>query len=281
MPDGQGKTVLVTGASSGIGRATALYLAEKGYSVIGTSRSLERLAGLCQEASRKGLAVRAVELDINRDEAVAAVMPGLLEQVGAIDVLVNNAGYSLWGPVEGLSMEQLKAQFEANFFGAVRMIKAVLPGMLAQRGGTIINVSSVLGRLGTPFNGAYAASKFALEGLSESLRTELWPFGVRVVVLEPGLFRSDFQQNQVPGERARSSDLPYYPYIQRYDVRHARFHRRAGDPIHVAKAVHKIIRSRRPAFRYPVGMEARLGILGARVLPERLFQALLSRATLR
>ncbi len=281
MPDGQGKTVLITGASSGIGRATALYLAEKGYSVIGTSRSLERLAGLCQEASRKGLAVRAMELDINSDEAVAAVMPGLLEQVGAIDVLVNNAGYSLWGPVEGLSMEQLKAQFEANFFSAVRMIKAVLPGMLAQRGGTIINVSSVLGRLGTPFNGAYAASKFALEGLSESLRTELWPFGVRVVVLEPGLFRTEIQRNQVSGERARSSELPYYPYIQRYDARHARFHRRAGDPIHVAKAVHRIIRSRRPAFRYPVGIEARLGILGTRLLPERLFQALLSRATLR
>lgn len=281
MPDGKGRTVLVTGASSGIGRATALYLAEKGYSVIGTSRSLERLTGLCQEASRKGLAIRAVELDINSDAAVAAVMPGLLEQVGAVDVLVNNAGYSLWGPVQGLSLEQLKAQFEANFFGAVRMIKAVLPGMLAQRAGTIINVSSVLGRLGTPFNGAYAASKFALEGLSESLRTELWPFGVRVVVLEPGLFRSDFRQNQVPGERARSNDLPYYPYIQRYDARHARFHRRAGDPVHVAKAIHRIIRSRRPAFRYPVGMEARLGILGARLLPERLFQALLSRATLR
>ncbi len=281
MPASQGKTVLITGASSGIGKVTALYLAEKGYSVIGTSRSPERLADLQSEASVRGLSVTAVELDINSDEGVDSVLPALIEEHGIIDALVNNAGYGLWGPVESLSMDELKAQFETNVFATVRLIKAVLPGMLRQRKGTIINVGSVLGRLGTPFNGAYVASKFALEGMSESMRAELWPFGVRVSVLEPGLFNTDFLKNQAASEQSDSKDMVYYPYIEKYRERSARLHRNAADPIKVAKVIHKIVRSRRPAFRYPIGSEARLGILGARLLPERIFQYLLSKATMR
>ena len=272
-------TVLITGASSGIGLATALYLAEKSYSVIGTSRSAERLATLDEHAARKGLAVTGLELDINSDEAVDGAVPRLVDDHGAIDVLVNNAGYGLWGPVESVSMEELKAQFETNLFAAVRLIKAVLPGMVRQKRGTIVNVSSVAGRVATPFNGAYAASKFALEGLSEALRVELWPHGVRVAVVEPGIFRTDFMKNQVVAERADSEDLPYAPYMERYRRRHGTYEKLTADPVKVARAIHKIVRSRRPRFRYPVGPEARLGMLGARFLPERLFQALLSRAT--
>ena len=125
MPASRGKTVLITGASSGIGKVTALYLAEKGYSVIGTSRSSERLADLQSEASVRGLSVTAVELDINSDEGVDSVLPALIEEHGTIDALVNNAGYGLWGPVESLSMDELKAQFETNVFATVRLIKAV------------------------------------------------------------------------------------------------------------------------------------------------------------
>ncbi len=281
MPERRPQNVLITGASSGIGRVTALYLAEKGYSVIGTSRSLERLAGLQGEGLRKGLSISAIELDINSDEAVERAIPLLTGERGPIDALVNNAGYGLWGPVESLSPAELKAQFETNLFAAHRLIRAALPGMLGQRKGTIVNVSSVLGRLGTPFNGAYVSSKFALEGLSESLRTELWPFGVRVAVVEPGLFRSDFIKNQVSAEQADSEDAVYHPYVKRYRERSARMHSRAADPIKVARVIHKIVRSKRPAFRYPVSMEARLGSLGARLLPERIFQFLLSRATMR
>ena len=281
MPPDHGKTVLVTGASSGIGQATCLYLAEEGYDVLGTSRSLERLGDLESEASTKNLGVTTVELDINSDQGVRAVLPALIRSHGAIDALVNNAGYGLWGPLESLSIAELKAQFETNLFAAIRLIKAVLPEMTRQRHGTIINISSVLGRMGTPFNGAYVASKFALEGMSESLRTELWPFGVRIAVVEPGLIRTEFQKNQVIGQDALSSDLPYSPYVRRYNSRHDRFNRLATDPVKVARVIHKIVRSRRPAFRYPVGPEARLGMMGARFLPERVFQAMLSRATLR
>ncbi|MCI0438336.1 MAG: SDR family oxidoreductase [Chloroflexi bacterium] len=281
QPESAGETVLITGASSGIGKATALYLAGKGCRVVGTSRSMDRLKALQQEASHRGLPIVPLELDINSDEGVESVMPRLIEEMGPIDALVNNAGYSVWGPVESLSIAEIKALYETNFFAAIRMIKAALPGMEQKGRGTIINVSSVLGRLGTPFNGAYVSSKFALEGLSESLRTELWPLGVRVVVVEPGNFKTDFQRNMLRAERAEDRSLPYYPYIERYNARHDRYQAFAADPIKVAKVIYKIIRSRHPAFRYPVGPEARAGMLGARLLPERIFQTLLSRATLR
>ena len=282
MSTQQGQTVLITGASSGIGKATALYLAERGYDVIGTSRSMARLADLEAEASALGLSVSGVELDINSDDAATKVMAGIIDERGAIDVLVNNAGYGLWGPVERLSVEETKAQFETNFFAPLRLIKAVVPGMVKRGSGRIINMSSVEGRLATPFNGAYAASKFALEGMSEALRAELRPFGIFVSVVEPGLFRTEFQKNQVVGEGVDSAAdaSRYAPYIDAYRAKHGRYGWLVSDPIGVARVVHKIVRSRRPAFRYPVGIEARLGMLGARLIPERIFQALVSRATM-
>ena len=281
MPTTKSNTVLITGASSGIGRATALYLAERGFQVIGTSRSLERLTELQSEALSRDLPITAVEIDINNDEAVDSAVQRLLDEHGTIDVLVNNAGYGLWGPVESLTIDEVKSQFETNLFAAIRLIKPVLPGMVREGRGTVINISSIEGRLATPFNGAYAASKFALEGLSEALRIELWPLGVRVAVVEPGLFRTGFFENQVVGEYAESQELPYLPYIRKYRTKRARYDRLASDPIRVAKVIHKIVRSRRPAFRHPVGLEAKLGALGARLLPERIFQAMLSRATIR
>ena len=273
--------VLITGASSGIGRAAALYLAERGYRVVGTSRSMERLEGLLEEARRRHLPVSGAELDINSDSAVERVVPELASRYGGIGVLVNNAGYGLWGPIGSLSPRELAAQFETNVFAAHRLIRVALPDMLERRRGTIINISSVLGRLATPFNGGYAASKFALEGLSESLRTELWPFGVRVAVVEPGLFRTEFISNQVTAADAEDEGAVYYPYVCRYRSRSLAMHDRAADPVRVARVIHKIIRSRRPAFRYPVSVEAHLGGLAARLLPERLYLYLMGRFTMR
>jgi short-subunit dehydrogenase len=274
------ETVLVTGASSGIGRSTALYLAEKGYVVIGTSRSMARLAELQGEASRRGLTLTPVELDLNSDDQVERLVSGLLKQHGAIDALVNNAGYGLWGPLETLTMAEIKAQFDANFFACVRLIKAVIPGMVEQRRGTIINVSSILGRMGTPFNSAYSASKFALEGLSESLHVELRPLGIRVAVVEPGAIKTAFLENRVVPEGAGSQNLVYSAYMRKYEDRHDRYARLGHDPVKVAKVIHKIVRAGRPSFRYPVGIEARAGTLGARLLPERVFRAMLRRATI-
>ena len=279
MPDDP-KVVLITGASSGIGRASALYLAEKGYRVAATSRAMGRLDGLRREVERLGRNLHCVELDVDSDQSVAEAAESVIQAYGRIDVLVNNAGYGLWGPVQSLSLGELESQFDTNFFGAFRMIKAVLPSMAAGGGGTIVNVSSVEGRLVTPFSGGYAASKFALEGLSEAMRYELWPQGIRVAVVEPGLFATDFDSNQVEAADAESPALPYGPVIARYRERRGKYDRFAKDPIRVARVIHKIIRSRRPRFRYPVGAEATLGVRVANLLPERLYQALLGRATM-
>ena len=275
------KTVLITGASSGIGKATALYLAGKGYGVIGTSRSLGRLDSLLTEAELLAGTVEGIELDVDHDESIATALKPVIDSNKRIDVLVNNAAYGLWGPVQSLSIDELRAQFETNFLGSFRMMKALLPDMIERGYGKIINISSVEGRLVTPFNGGYAASKFALEGLSEAMRFELWPFGVKVVVVEPGLFKTNFKNNQVDAEEAGSLDSPYRQLLSQYRKKRRRYDILDKDPIVVAKVIHKIIKARRPRFRYRVGSEATLGILGSNLLPERMFQALMSRAILK
>ena len=281
MADERG-VVLITGASSGIGMATALYMAERGYRVVGTSREKARLAGLESEAGRRGLAVAGVELDINDEAGLPDALAAVVEQHGPIDVLVNNAGYGLFGPVQTLGADELRAQFETNVFAVVRLMRAVLPGMIERGGGTIVNVSSILGRIGAPFHGAYASSKFALEGLTESLRTEVWPLGVRVALVEPGLINTAFPENQLVAADMGSDDgAPYARYVQAYRNRARGAFERGRDPVLVARAIHGIVRARRPRFRYPVGIDSRFGSLAARVLPERVFLSVLGWATRR
>ena len=277
----EAQTVLITGASAGIGKITCLYLAEKGYNVIGTSRASSRLSDLYSEADQRGVTVHELELDINSDAEVQRVMPEVFNQFGEIHALVNNAGYGLWGPLEIVSIDEMKTLFETNVFAVLRMTQVVLPAMIERRAGKIVNISSVFGRLATPFNGAYASSKYALEGLSESMNHEVSPFGVHVALVEPGLFETEFQRNQIRAERADDPNLAYAPYVQRYNDRHQTFDKLASDPVKVAKVIHKIIRSRRPALRHPVGLESHAGIMGTRLLPGRLFQWMLGRATLK
>ena len=271
--------VLITGASSGIGMSTALYMAERGYQVVATSRVLERLSDLKAEAARRDLLVAGVELDINSEAGLSETLAAIAEEHGPIDVLVNNAGYGLFGPVQTLASDEMRAQFETNVFAAVRLVREVLPAMIRQGRGTIVNVSSILGRVGMPFHGAYASSKFALEGLSESLRTELWPLGIRVVLVEPGLFRTRFPENQAAASGIDSEDGdPYRRHIEQYNARRDGFFQGGRDPIRVARVIHRIVKSRRPRLRYQVGIESYLGVLAARLLPERVFLYLLGRA---
>lgn len=275
-----GRRALITGASSGIGKAAALYLAERGFSVFATSRSSARLHDVQRQAAERNLDIIPVELDINSDDAVSRAVPELIAQYGAVDALVNNAGYGLWGPVEALSVAELKAQFETNLFAAIRMTHAVLPAMIERRSGVIINISSVLGRMGTPFNGAYVSSKFALEGISESLKTELAPFGVHVALIEPGLFRTNFPANTVRASATDDDRSVYELYMARYRDSHDLFQRFGGDPQRVAKLIYKLSVSPAPPFRNPIGLDARAGTLGARLLPQAIYWRLLQRATL-
>ena len=240
--------VLVTGASSGIGAAIAARLAIDGHQVIGTSRKVSRTSG-------GGVAANGVEmmaLDVCSDESVRTCVNAVLQKAGRIDVLVNNAGYLLACAIEDATIDEAKAQFETNFFGIVRMVKAVLPGMRAQRNGLILNMSSLAGRVPAPFWGYYNASKFAVEGYTETLRAELKPLGVRVSMLEPGAIKTPFYA------AADGHPMPEYsPWRERAYATMKDFEKRAPGPEVVASTVSKIVTSSNPRLRYPLTMEGR------------------------
>ncbi len=284
MPAHSLRNVLITGASSGIGKVAALHLVGKGYTVIGTSRSIDRLAPVQSEAEAAPGRFVPLELDINLDGGrpgcVEEVLPGFVSDHGAIDVLVNNAGYALWGPLEGMTVEQMVDQFRTNVFAPFRLANLVIPAMRKSGAGRIINISSVAGWVVTPFNGAYASSKFALEAQTQALRMELWPFGIKVSLIEPGLFGTEFQNNTVDGERAESQELPYGPHIEAYRRKHGRLRLLTHDPIKIAKLIERIIVSPRPKLRYPVGLEAHVGVYAARLLPDRLLQGMVARTSM-
>ena len=250
------KTILITGASSGIGRAIAGHLALKGYRVFGTSRtpSAETLDGF-----------ELLPLDITDDASVQACVAAVLERAGQLDVLVNNAGVDLMGPIEETSMEDVKWIFETNFFGLVRMNKAVLPHMRARRSGQIIHISSALGRAAWPFEAFYCASKHALEGYTEALRYEMSIFNVKVSSVQPGFYQTDIIQRQ---RFAPASISDYDGTRERAIQLFHKWVKEAPPPLPVARAVQGIIESRSPRLRYAVGLEALLAPRLARILPE-------------
>jgi NADP-dependent 3-hydroxy acid dehydrogenase YdfG len=244
MQPSQRKVILVTGASSGIGQATAALLAQEGHTVFGTSR---------RPGANRLHSFDLIALDVTSDESVAACVQTVLERAGRIDVLVNNAGADLPGAVEEISIDDAKWLFDTNFFGVVRMVKAVLPIMRGQGGGQIITLTSALGRTGIPFETYYTATKHALEGFSESLRHEVMPFHIAVSLVEPGFFQSNIRASKRPVENA----LAIYE-AQRTRVIDAFDHSVAHgkDPAILARAIRRIIDSPRPAMRYTVGYEA-------------------------
>jgi NAD(P)-dependent dehydrogenase (short-subunit alcohol dehydrogenase family) len=259
------ETALITGCSSGIGRATAELFAEEGWTVYATSRDADDVADLdCETA----------ELDVTNAREVERVRDRITEERERIDCLVNNAGYAQYGPVEDVPTDRLHAQFDTNVYGPHRMVRAVLPAMREQEGGTIVNVSSVAGRVAAPGYGAYAGSKFALEAMSDALRAEVDGLGIDVVVVQPGPVATDFR------ERANDSldDTEYRPeYEWIYEFFEDRGTVEAESPFGVgpeavATAIHDAASVSDPDPRYPVGRGARV-MLAARFLPDRLRDA--------
>jgi NAD(P)-dependent dehydrogenase (short-subunit alcohol dehydrogenase family) len=200
-----------------------------------------------------------------------------LQKSGRIDVLVNNAGYGLRGAIEEVSLDEWKRQFETNFFGVIRVTQAVLPQMRAQRSGAIVNISSVLGRMAIPFSGPYTASKFALEGLTETLRYELAPWNIKVVLIEPGFIATNFQQNAQLAQAAQSQDSPYALFKQASGRRVQRNIYRAAPPERVAETIYRAIAHPTPKLRYAVGRDARLVLPLRRFLPEGFFERILKK----
>ena len=268
MSKNKSLSVLITGASGGIGKATGLYLARRGHRVVATGRSITRLGEIQEDAKAEGLPLTTFELDVNDPESVSSQAQLILEEMGPVDVLVNNAGYGLVGCLEELEVDEVKDLFETNVFAILRMTQAVLPHMRDRGSGTIINVGSVTGNIGTPLGGAYAASKSALKMLSAVQRLEVERFGVRVALIEPGLYRSNFHRDQVVGRRVGEEGSHYGNYTEGIYRGTRRFHLRAKDPAAVAKTVEKIMLARHPHARYQVGIEAWLGAIGPRLLPD-------------
>ncbi len=274
-------TVLITGGTDGLGRAIALLLAERGYRVFATGRSVERRAQLDAVARERNLPLMAVEMDVCDDASVARAVSQVRAQAGAIEVLVNNAGVGYFAVMEEIRMEDLRQQFETNFFGVVRVTQAVLPEMRELRRGRIINMSSAAGKVALPMFGAYSGSKFALEGMSDALRLELYPFGVDVVIIEPGYIRTGFQAVSVdlslpygaPG--CPSAYAALYESFRRTTTR-AR-NRSQYTPEDCARVVLRAVEDDPPRPRYTVTRTARLAGWAKRLLPDRVLDRSLQR----
>ncbi|WP_462264132.1 SDR family oxidoreductase [Mucilaginibacter sp.] len=260
------KVILVTGASSGIGLACANALQAAGHIVYGSARSLSRLTSV---------SFKPIELDVTDDASAKAAVAKITAAEGKLDVLVNNAGNGVAGPAYAMPVDDAKKQFEVNFFGVVRMCSTALPGMLKTNSGMIINISSLAGLFGLPYQSMYSASKYAVEGYSESLRMELRKTGIKVVVINPGDFKSDFSQNR----QKIDFNLPHPELKNAYDVAVNSMEKDesiAPSPDMLAKKLVSIVASRNPAHSYLVGL---LGQTIApklkRVLPGGLFEKLM------
>jgi len=259
---------VVTGSSSGIGFETSLVLAKNGFVTYATMRNLGKSNKIIELKQKKKLPLEVLKLDVTDDKSIKEAIENIAnEQQGTIDVLVNNAGYGLLGPLEELSIQEFKEQFEANVFGVIRVIQEILPIMRKQRHGTIVNISSVAGRIGFPLTSAYVSSKFALEGLSESIAYELEPFGINVILVEPGVIKTNFDSNLKIGKNVSTTTATTTtsdrnsPYADITEKRIAAFKPRfenASPPIEVAKVILNVITSKnvQPGSRYLVGNDA-------------------------
>jgi NAD(P)-dependent dehydrogenase (short-subunit alcohol dehydrogenase family) len=248
------KVALVTGSSSGIGYETSLALARANYFTYATMRNTEKAGSIQKIAKKENLNLDVIELDIDKEDSIKSAVKKVLEQKGRIDILVNNAGYGIFGCVEDISMDELRAQFQTNFFGVVKLIQEVAPIMRKQGSGIIVNVSSVAGRIGFPGTPAYISSKFALEGLSECMRYEMSPFGIKTIIIEPGVIKTNFLSSMKIAKG--KPDSPYKEITEKVVNGIKMMAELATPPIEVAKTIMKAIETENPLPRYVVGSDA-------------------------
>ena len=248
------KVAVVTGCSSGIGFETALALARDGFYTYATMRDITKASSIQDISKKENLKLEVIKLDVDNEESIKSAISKIVSEKNRIDVLVNNAGFLLFGCLEDISVEDVKAQFETNFFGVVRLIKETAPIMRKQGSGIIVNVSSVAGRIAFPATSAYISSKFALEGLSESMRYEMSPFGIKTIIIEPGVIKtnmlSSFKQTTI------KPDSPYKEISEKVMNGIKMMGQMATPPSEVAKTIIKAIKTEEPLPRYIVGNDA-------------------------
>ena len=249
------KVAVVTGSSSGIGFETSLALARDGYFTYATMRDVKKAAEIQKITDEESLPLKIIELDVDNEESAENAINAIIQEKNRIDVLVNNAGWGIWGTGEDVSIEEFKAQFETNFFSVVRMIQKVAPTMRKQGSGNIVNISSVAGRIGLPASTAYVSSKFAVEGLSESLRYELGEFGINVIIIEPGVIKTNFFDSMKTAKKADVGET--YRDITLKVITGVKMMAEMGTPPkEVAQVIINSLKEEKPLPRYIVGNDA-------------------------
>jgi NAD(P)-dependent dehydrogenase (short-subunit alcohol dehydrogenase family) len=266
------QTALITGASSGIGKAAAGLLAEKGYRVFGTARRPETANDLAEEAKSKGHDLTLLSMDVRDDASVKAG----LDQIGEVDILINNAGFEVWGPLEEMTVADLEDQFATNVSGPFRLITAVLPGMRQRGSGVIVNVSSVAGVVAAPLNGLYAASKWALEALTETLHYEVGHFGVRSHLIEPGGVETPFGDNRRLVGAAAGNESPYLDLVTQWEQVGEKLNPGGvtTQPEAVAAVILDAIENG-DKLRYPVGNDANMVITARKSMEFEAFEGVM------
>ena len=265
------KVAVVTGTSSGIGLETSLALARSGFRTYATMRNLNKSENIKSVATKENLPIHINQLDVTDDISIKNAVQAIFSEVGRIDVLVNNAGYALNGAFEDLTIDEIKAQFETNLFGVIRTSQAILPIMRKQQFGIIVNMSSGAGRLGYPGGSAYISTKFAVEGLSESMAYELEPFGIKVVLVEPGVIRTNFANAMVVAKKSQDPNSPYWQLMQKIASSFEHMMENGSSPDLVAKVVLKAVTSENPSLRYLAGKDIETWMEGKRNMSDEEF----------
>jgi NAD(P)-dependent dehydrogenase (short-subunit alcohol dehydrogenase family) len=247
------RVAIVTGSSTGIGYETSLALARDGFLTYATMRNLKKSENIKSLATKESLPLHVTQLDVTDDASVKNAVEAILSKEGRIDILVNNAGYVLSGAFEDLTIDEIKEQYETNLFGLIRVTQAVLPIMRKQKFGVIVNISSGAGRFGYPGHSAYISTKFAVEGISESMSYELEPFGIKVVIVEPGVIRTNIVNTMVVARKSQDPNSPYVQIMQKMANSFEELMKNSSSPDLVANVVLNAVKDENPNLRYLAG----------------------------
>ncbi|HKI07565.1 MAG TPA: SDR family oxidoreductase [Nitrososphaeraceae archaeon] len=271
---------VVTGSTGGIGLATSLALARNGYRTYATMRNLAKRDSVQSVVDKQHLPIRVVQLDVTDENSIKSAIQSILSETGRIDLLVNNAGYGLTGALEDIGIDEIKAQYETNLYGVIRVTQEVLPIMRKQGSGRIINISSGAGRFGFPGGSAYVSSKFALEGLSESMAYELEQFGIKTVLVEPGFVRTNFGDNMVIAQKAQDPNSPYSQMMQMMSSIRGKMLENASDADLVAEVVVEAATAKEPNLRYLAGKDVQQMVAAKKSMSDEEFQKMMKQGVM-